>query len=135
MLATELGGCGAVNLDALEIGCRGVNNVLHHLGILSLDSFSEGDSAGTRFVHMPGPRYHVHAPINGLFEPYCELGDEVVAGQVGGCLHPRDNPEVNPVEVKFEMDGIVLTRRVPAVTKCGDYVFSLATDLAREKLL
>jgi predicted deacylase len=134
MLATELGGCGSVNLDALEIGRRGVNQVLHHLGVL--DAGGSGiKPAATRFVQMPGPNYHVHAPVSGLFEPYCELGDEVVAGQKAGCLHPRDNPDANAVEVEFGANGTVLTRRVPAVSECGDYLFSLATDLPRENLL
>ncbi len=134
MLATELGGCGAVNLDALEIGTQGVNRVLQLLGVLDSES-SGSDRPATRFVQMPGPRYHVHAPINGLFEPYSELGDDVVTGQKAGCLHPRDNPDADAVEVEFESDGTVLTRRVPAVTERGDYLFSLSTDLAREELL
>lgn len=134
MLATELGGCGTVNLDALEIGNQGVNRVLQHVGILEAGS-SSSVAAATRFVEMPGPRYHVHAPVNGLFEPYSELGDDVVAGQKAGCLHPRDNPDADAVEVAFESDGIVLTQRVPAVTECGDYLFSLSIDISRDRLL
>ncbi len=134
MLATELGGCGTVDLDALEIGRQGVNRVLRHLGVVDTGS-SGSDAPATHFVQMPGPRYHVYAPVNGLFEPYVELGDDVVAGQKAGCLHPRDNPDANAVEVEFESDGTVLTRRVPAVTERGDYLFSLSTDIAREELL
>ena len=134
MLATELGGCGAVNLEALNIGRQGVNRVLQHLGVLEKDS-NLSKPVPTRFVHSPGSSYHVHAPVNGLFEPYWELGDEVKAGQKAGCLHPRDNPDATAVEVEFESDGMILTRRVPAVTECGDYLFSLSTDMSREGLL
>ena len=91
--STELGGGGGVDLEGLEVGTTGVNRVLRHLGVIP-DDPSDSKIRNSRLVtYGSGP----FAPVSGLFEPYCGLGDEVKAGQIAGCIHPRDDPARQPV--------------------------------------
>ena len=76
-----------------------------------------------------------YASVNGLFEPYCVMGEEVKAGQVAGCIHPQDDPGRQPVEPKFPTDDLIVGRRVPAIVKAGDFLFSVATDVSRDDIL
>ena len=129
--STELGGGGGVDLEGLEVGTTGVNRVLSHLGVIPADT-SDSNIRNSRLVtYGSGP----FAPISGLFEPYCVMGDEVKAGQIAGCIHPRDDPGRDPVEPQFPTDGLIVGRRVPAVVKRGDFLFSVATDVSRDEIL
>ena len=129
--STELGGGGGVDLEGLEVGTNGVNRVLSHLGVIPANP-SDSNIRNSRLVtYGSGP----FAPVSGLFEPYCVMGDEVKAGQIAGCIHPRDDPARQPVEPSFPTDGLIVGRRVPAVVKRGDYLFSVATDVSRNDIL
>lgn len=129
--STELGGGGGVDLDGLAVGTNGVNRVLHHLGVIPADP-SDTKIQNSRLVtYGSGP----YASVNGLFEPYCVMGEEVKAGQVAGCIHPQDDPGRQPVEPKFPTDGLIVGCRVPAIVKAGDFLFSVAADIARDDIL
>ena len=135
-ISTELGGGGGVSPYALEVGTKGVYRVLRHLGILAPDAADE-DLPETRFAAFADKPSgnHVHAPVSGLFEPYCVIGDTVEEGQIAGCLHPRDDPDRAPVEPKFPSAGMIVAARVPAVVKRGDYLFTTASDIARDEII
>ncbi len=129
--STELGGGGGVDLEGLEVCTKGVNRVLRHLGVIPADP-SDSKIRNLRLVtYGAGP----FAPVSGLFEPYCVPGEEVTAGQAAGCIHPRDDPARQPVEPQFPTDGLIVGRRVPAVVKRGDFLFSVATDVSRDTIL
>lgn len=90
-----------------------------------------GDRAqGRRLVELKGRDYYVYSPEDGLFEPFCELGDEVQAGQACGQVHFVDNPG-RPAEVcHFRTAGMVVCKRHPGRVVRGDCVAHLATDYA-----
>ena len=119
-LATELGGAGTVGLDALEVGDAGTRRWLAHVGIL--EPGLAPDAGPTRFLRTRDRGDFVMAPMDGLFEPRVRLGDAVKAGDVGGVVHPVDDPERDGAEVRFATDGVVVCRRFPARTIRGDYL-------------
>lgn len=129
--STELGGGGGVDLYGLKVGTDGVNRVLSKLGVIPPNPRDSNIKNSRLVTYTSGPI----APVSGLFEPYCILGEEVTAGQIVGCIHPRDNPERKPSQPSFPTGGIIVGRRVPAVVKKGDYLFSLANEVTREKIL
>jgi predicted deacylase len=134
MVATELGGANSVSKKALEIGTNGVHRVLRHLEILPPDMADEARPQ-TRFVSYPDSSSMTMAPAAGLFEPYCRLGDMVSAGQPAGCVHSLEAPELDPVEVNFNRDGMIVVARIRAPVKRGDNVFNVAVDFDRKELV
>ena len=135
-ISTELGGAAGVSPHTLEIGTKGIYRVLRHLGILQPDP-TDNPPEKTRFVAF-GDRpagNQVYAPVSGLFEPYCVLGDTVEEGQLAGCLHPRDDPARDPVEASFPSSGLIVATRVPAIVQRGDYLFTTANDISRDEII
>jgi uncharacterized protein len=126
-LGGEFGGGGRVSIEGVRTVRRGVYNLLAHTGVL------EGQpEAGppTRLVELKGRDYYVYAPDGGLFEPNCELGEQVEAGQVCGHVHFVDDPDRPAVPCHFRTGGMVVCKRHPGRVVRGDCVAHLATDYA-----
>ncbi len=135
-ISTELGGAAGVRPQTLEVGTKGVYRVLRHLGILAPDP-AEKSLPKTRFVAFgdrPGGNM-VYAPVSGLFEPYCVLGESVKEGQPAGRIHPRDDPDRAPVEPQFPSGGLIVQVRVPAIVQRGDYLFTTANEISRDEII
>ncbi|MRX51436.1 deacylase [Paracoccus sp. S-4012] len=125
---TELGGAGSVHAGGLRIGCRGINNLLVHAGILPQEDFIPVDRP-TRLLELKGPDYYVYATEDGIFEPLVEPGDEVISGQAAGRIHSPETPWLEPTISYFQREGIVMCKRIPGRTKRGDCLFHLASEL------
>ncbi len=132
LISTELGGGATIGRQALRVGYDGVLNVLRHLGIVE-PAAEPAPPTPTRFLVPVDHDDSMISPISGLFEPLCSLGDAVVAGQPAGVVHPLDDPAVPPVELSFRHGGVVLSRRVPARVKRGDFVLQIARETSRER--
>jgi predicted deacylase len=50
-------------------------------------------------------------------------------------VHSLEEPERAPVELHFTRSGIIVSRRVPARVKPGDFVFQVAREITRDELL
>jgi predicted deacylase len=59
----------------------------------------------------------------------------VSAGQPAGCIHSLEAPDLDPVEVKFNRDGMIVVARVRAPVKRGDFVFNVAVAVDRTELV
>ena len=127
MIATELAGGGFVSPIALEIADAGTKAVLRHLGLLP----AQPDDAArhTRPLHIPDRNHFLMCPATGLFEPLATLGDNVQTGTHAGWLHDADDPAVPPIPIKFASTGMIVARRLPALTRRGDYLFTTAVSL------
>jgi hypothetical protein len=126
-LATELGGGNTVSREAMAIGTEGVNRVLRQIGILAADP-ADKDAPKTRYIEYGDSSCFTIAPSEGLFEPYCTLGDTVKKGQKAGCVHSLEAPELVPTEVTFSHEGLIVMEHIHAPVKRGDYLFCVATD-------
>jgi predicted deacylase len=126
-LGGEFGGGGGVSLEGLRIVEAGIRNFLAHAGCLSArgrkDTMPE-----TRVVEVRSRDYFVLAPEAGLFEPFVELGEVIVAGQECGQVHFVDNPGREPVLARFRASGTVISKRHFGRVERGDCVAHLATD-------
>jgi uncharacterized protein len=127
-LGTELGGGGQVSAAALRVCEAGLRRVLHRLGVLH--SPHPEAAPPTRLLAVKGADYFVHAPEDGLFEPLVELGDTVQAGQPAARIHCHATPWREPAVASFERGGVVICKRVPALSRRGDCLFHLGTDWA-----
>lgn len=134
MVATELGGANTVTKETLQIGTEGVYRVLRHLNI-SPPEKGDAQTAKTRFMTFSDARCMVMGPTAGLFEPFCRLGEQVTAGQLAGCIHSLEAPELEPTNVSIERDGMIVVARVRAPVKRGDFVFNVAAEIDRTELL
>lgn len=124
MIACELGGGGFVSKGALGVAEAGVSAALRHLGMLPPEP---GDpDRRTRAVSVPDRNHFLMCPGSGLFEPSAALGDHVEAGAPAGWLHDLDDPARPPVAVLFAAGGLVVARRLPALARRGDTLFTTA---------
>jgi hypothetical protein len=132
-VATELAGGGSVSRRAVAVGRNGVLRLLRHAGALAdapRDEFHD-----TRLL-LPLPMASAPmAPCEGVFEPYCDLGAAVRAGDIAGRVHPLGELDRPSIDVKFAADGLVAIRRVPMRVNRGDYLFRLAVDVSEAALL
>ncbi|MFN0164593.1 MAG: succinylglutamate desuccinylase/aspartoacylase family protein [Burkholderiales bacterium] len=125
-LGGEFGGGGCVSVSGLKLVERGVKNLLAHAG--ALKDWKIQNDGPTRLVELKGQDYYVYAPEAGLFEPFCELGDTVAAGQPCGQVVFPDNPARDPVLCHFKRAGLLVCKRHPGRVVRGDCVAHLATD-------
>ena len=129
MIATELGGGGFVSHTALAVADDGTRAVLRHLGLLVPEP--EDAARRTRPLRVPDHRHFLMCPATGLFEPLVALGDNVDIGTPAGWLHDADDPAVPALPVNFASAGMVVARRLPALAKRGDYLFTTAVPVDR----
>ena len=126
MISAELGGGGQVSADALTVADDGTRALLRHVGLLPTEP-ADADRR-TRFVRIPGREHFLMCPASGLFEPLVQLGTTVEAGTLAGWVHDIDDPAAPPVGVHFAAPGMVVARRLPALARRGDYLFTTAID-------
>lgn len=135
MLSSELAGGGSLAIDALALGFAGVMRVLHGLGALAELAPEYAADTETGFMQYADHSSFVPTPCDGLFEPAVRLGERVRAGQLAGRVHSRQDLANRPVAVHFPLDGRIVSRRVPATVRYGDYLFTVASDLDPGSLL
>ena len=132
VIGTEMAGGGTVSVDALALCRRGVRNVLAHLGVLS-PSVAAAPETEPR-VYELGPRAHLIAEDDGVFEPIHKLGTEVRAGELAGRIHFLTQPARVPVELHYRADGIVFGRRQPGRVRPGNCCLVVASPYERKLL-
>ena len=118
-MGTEMGGGGGVSVEALAICRRGVRKVLSHLGILR-GVHAPHSRADGRILELPGASAYVFATIDGIFEPFHELGREVRAGEPAGRIHVTWDPTRPPETLAYAADGILYGRRQAGRVKPGN---------------
>jgi len=127
MIATELGGGGFVSHTALAVADEGTSAVLRHLGLLP-----EKPGDATRRTHrlqVPNHTHFLMCPATGLFEPLVALGETVEIGTPAGWLHDADDPAVPAIPISFASAGMIVARRLPALARRGDYLFTTAVPV------
>ena len=64
-------------------------------------------------------------PVSGLFEPLCELGDQVEKGDKIGQIHSLEEVARTPTAVLVQTSGMVMARRAIPLTAQGEMVATL----------
>ena len=127
MMACELGGGASLAPAMLGHALRGIRRVLDHLGIYP-DEAGEAPPEPPRYLEVAAPKNSLYAPVAGLFEACFEVGDDVAAGQIAGWLHFVLEPERPPRELRFEAEGLVLSRVDLGLVKRGEKLALLGSD-------
>ncbi|WP_274629486.1 succinylglutamate desuccinylase/aspartoacylase family protein [Arvimicrobium flavum] len=130
-VGTEMRGCGAVSLDALQICRRGVRNVLAHLGMLVGDASPV--CAERPILELRGPSAYVYATEDGIFEPFHANGEQVSAGQPAGRIHRIWDMATKPLTLHYGADGIVYGRRHPGRVAPGNCCVVVASPYGERK--
>lgn len=115
-VSTELGGGGSTTRRSVEIGRRGVRNFLIHAGILT----GEPTREPTVNIDMPDHRCFVTCLSAGLVEFCVDLGEPLKAGQTVARVHDTSRTGSAPAEYTANIDGILVGRHFPGVTRMGD---------------
>lgn len=124
MIATELGGGGAVTPEVVGEADRGLRRLLAHWGHLDEPGPEEPEaSCWVRLEHDSA----VRTPSRGLFEAIVELGDTVHAGDSIGWVHPIEELHRESIPVTAPRAGVVAVVRRPPLVELGDHLFHLAT--------
>ena len=126
-LTTEPGGPGTVTPEILVLSERGIQRLLHHIGVLP--RHRPDAASGMRLMELTNIDYFVYAPDEGLFEPYLDLLAEVRKGEATGVIHHPETSWMAPTICYFEHDGLVICQRIPARVERGDCLFHLAADI------
>lgn len=131
-ISTELGGGGNIDTKANRIGWRGVQNVMRHLGIIDGDPQRNHSNCFLNGIDGSG---YLSAPYSGIFEPVCQLGDRVNAGDVAGWLYATEEVDRAPLELQFEHSGIVIAQNNGARVMRGSHLLLVASEIQRDDIL
>lgn len=119
----ELGGGGGVSREVLAMTERGLRRILHRLGMLP--DYVPDAQIGTRATHSQGS---VYTETTGVFEPFKDIGDTVIAGEEVGVVHSVIETTRAPEPVLSPYDGFVLCKRSLGQVEPGDAVFQIVQD-------
>lgn len=126
---SELGGGGMVSSGVLKPAWTGVLNFLQKVGLLDRSVEVPPVASEMSFMKIEALRHHVYAHDAGVFEPLVQLGDFVEEGQAVALLHHPETPGREPSVTCSPGSGMVLCRRVPALTERGDCLYQLAEPI------
>jgi N-alpha-acetyl-L-2,4-diaminobutyrate deacetylase len=115
-VSTEIGGGGSADATSTGIAKRGISNVLMHAGILP----GEPERYSSINVDSHDENCFVTCEHSGLLEMRNDLGDEVQKGDLIAVIHDMERTGTAPVEYHAKVDGILVGRHYPCLTKPGD---------------
>ena len=124
----EAAGPHVFDVDAAEVGVRGLLNVMHHLNMLP------GDSPEIIATRVYRQTFWDRVPLNsgGFFFPEVALGDTVKTGQRLGYLVTPLNDETTVVHAS--RDGVIIGMARPQIVLSGYALFHLGTGGERREL-
>ncbi|WP_211364837.1 N(2)-acetyl-L-2,4-diaminobutanoate deacetylase DoeB [Roseospira marina] len=117
-VSTELRGGGTSTAYTARIARKGVRNVLIHAGVLDGEIVKEPSLS----LDMPSMDCFTFADTDGLLEMCVDLGETVRAGDRLARIWPMDRTGVAPRDYFAKLDGMLIGRHFPGVTKTGDSI-------------
>lgn len=130
-LWTELAGGGSVSPYALNVAEIGVRNILKHFDMLEGEVMLR-DQRGqepTRFMEAPDPENYHRVTVNGIYEPFHDVGVPVEIGDALGQVHFVDQPLWSPRIVVAQRAGTIIGLRSPGHVEAGDCVALIAYEI------
>ena len=80
-------------------------------------------------MEVPEEEANVMALADGLYEPLVEVREPVLPGMALGRIHFLDLPEREPLVIKAQRAGLLITRAGRGWVRRGDTIAVLALDL------
>jgi predicted deacylase len=111
---------------------EGVRNVLRYKGMLPgpIGRVDPRRATPPRVVQAPDLTDYVPCPVDGIWEPAVEPGQDVAAGQLIGRLHQFADHASAPIEVTAHRDGVVIALHFGAACRRGVTLHVIAQDVA-----
>lgn len=130
-LCAEIGGNGRLTSQTLQLTEVGTRNFLKHLNILDGDivTCADRDLPPMRIMETPGAENYHFVTVDGIYEPFFDLGVIVSAGQPLGQVHFVQHPTREPQIVRAQSSGVLIGTRGPGFVKSGDCVGLVAYEL------
>jgi N-alpha-acetyl-L-2,4-diaminobutyrate deacetylase len=119
-VTTELGGGGTTSPETIEIAKQGVDNFLIHAGIL--EGKVKNLYAETINLDMPDDSCFLFSEHKGLIEPFVNLGDEVMKGDLIACIRSIEDMSLPTHDYLAPRDGMVISRHYPSLIQMGDCI-------------
>jgi predicted deacylase len=119
-ISSELGGGNRVNVGGMKATRAGIAGTLAHLGVMP--STRKLPPSQTRLMTVPDYDCYAFAPKGGLYEPYHELGAKVRKGDAAGAIHFMDDPQRDPIVVRYGASGELWCVRAQGHVQAGDPV-------------
>lgn len=109
---------------------EGIRNVLRHYGMLAGDvvKIDSKRASAPRLVDAANVEDYIPCPRAGIWEPVVDLGDDVEAGQLLGCLHDFSDHASAPLELRAHRAGVLLMMHGPAAAEEGVTLYVIAKD-------
>ena len=129
-ISTELGGGAFVTPETVRLTDTGVMNMLKHFGLVEGEIVTP-ESQGrppTRLMEVPESGGFLMALSDGLYEPLVEVGEEVDAGTPLGRIYSLSNFGSDPIVVKAQCSGVLITRAGRGQVRRGDTIVVIAVD-------
>ena len=133
-ISTELGGGATLGRGTLEIGRRGVRNMLAHLGVIEPVQAADEESPSTRYLTDRGPDGSLVSQAAGFLETLLDPGDTDTQGKPVARIHPVENGFESAEKLFAPRDGVIVAQRTTAHVKHGDVVMIVASEIGREDL-
>ena len=132
-ISTELGG-GWIDRETVEVGYRGVRNILSYLGIIDM---ADESSSIDPMIYLDARKSEgvVYAPYEGLFEARVDIGEAVEAGQTAGILYSLDEVDRSPTVLHFPESGVVCAKHVSARVVNGTRTYITVKAVPEEAIL
>lgn len=134
-ISTELGGGARLGRETLQIGRRGVRNLLAHLGVIPSEAATGEALPTTRYLTNRGPDGTLVSECSGFLETLEAPGTAVAEGETVARVHPVENGFGHAETLLAPRDGIIVSQRTAPHVKHGDIVLDVATEIGREELL
>lgn len=119
-ISSELGGGNRVNVDGMKATRAGIAASLAHLGVLP--GAAAPAASPTRLMTVPDYDCYAFTPRAGLYEPYGRLGEAVRKGDPAGAIHFVDEPQREPVVIRYGASGELWCVRAQGPVSAGDPV-------------
>jgi predicted deacylase len=123
--ASELGGAGAITVDALRRAEEGLARLLFDIGLLREPITDQPAGPIELYRRLPNGDYG-YAFTTGVWEPYVDVGAKVEVGQAMGAIHFQHEPWREPVMLTSQHGGTVYALRRPAKTEMGQILYMIA---------
>ncbi|SAK78482.1 ectoine utilization protein EutE [Caballeronia arationis] len=131
-VSTELGGGGSATAASVAVAERGVYGLLAHTGVLSKETFDNGEKARTTMLlDMPDGSCYTTSEHSGLLEMCRDLGDIVEEGDVLARVYDATRTGTAPVEYRAKRGGLLAARHFPGLVQIGDTVAVVADIVER----
>jgi predicted deacylase len=127
-ISTELGGGGYVTSDSLAVGRRGIRHLMAFVGLTDQHVHNKSNC---RLMECMDASQYLISPSDGLWEPLVQLGDQVEVGKPVCRLFRADELMSAPQILRSQSVGVVVTKRVPARCRRGDFLVITAREFSK----